>query len=61
MINEDETKLDQAEKGDTVETDIPLMKERDMDWIVHAQRAKYMRGQFYDLGVMCVAMFCLVM
>ena len=64
MASRDKTDLDEAEKGDcgeTVETAIPLMKDQDMDWIVHAQRTKYMRGQFQDLGVMCVAIFCLVM
>lgn len=63
-------KLDQAEKGDWgdsqgieegIEAAIPLMRDEDGDWVVHAQRTHYLTGQFRDLGVMCLMILCLVM
>ena len=52
----------QSGKGtESVETAIPLMNERDDDWVVHANRTNYIAGQFRDLGVMCFMLFCLVL
>ena len=60
------TDIDQAEKGcedtdDGIEAAIPLMRDQDGDWVVHAQRTHYLTGQFRDLGVMCLMILCLVM
>jgi hypothetical protein len=55
--------LDRAENGDVddcCETAIPLIKDQDGDWVVHAKRTRYMAGQFRDLGVICLMMLCIV-
>lgn len=44
-----------------VETAIPLMRDQDGDWIVHAQRTRYLTGQFQDLGAMCLMIACLIL
>jgi hypothetical protein len=57
--------IDQAEKGErgdeSIESAIPLMRDQDGDWVVHAQRTNYLTGQFRDLGVMCLMLLCLVL
>ena len=58
--------IDREEKGDCgteegIETAIPLMRDQDRDWVVHAKRTHYLTGQFHDLGVMCLMIACLVL
>ena len=59
--------IDKIEKGDCsddvdgVEAAIPLMRDSDGDWMVHAQRTQYIRSQFHDLAVLCLTFTCLVL
>jgi hypothetical protein len=49
--------LEQAECGDcdgTSEAAMPLVRDRDSDWVVHAKRTNYVASQFRDLGVICL-------
>ena len=57
--------LDSIEKGvseeEGVDAAIPLMKDRDKDWVVHAQRTSHLTGQFHDLGVMFLMFVCIAL
>ena len=37
-----------------IESAIPLMKDRDGDWVVHAKQTRRLTGQFHDIAVMCM-------
>jgi hypothetical protein len=53
--------LEQVECGDcdgTCEAAVPLVNDRDGDWVVHAKRTNYVAGQFRDLGVICLMFLC---
>lgn len=55
--------LDQAENcecDEKCETAVPLIKNNDGDWVVHAKKTRYIAGQFHDLGVICLMMLCIV-
>jgi hypothetical protein len=60
--------INKIEKGECrdedmegVEAAIPLMRDSDGDWVVHAQRTQYIRGQFHDFAVLCLTLACLVL
>lgn len=50
-----------SENGDcdgTCEAAMPLVTEKDGDWVVHAKRTNYVAGQFRDLGVIILMVIC---
>lgn len=57
--------LDKVEKGGSgdegIESAIPLMKDNDNDWVVHAKRTKFLTEHFHDFGVLCLMLVCIVM
>jgi hypothetical protein len=59
------SELDKVEKGtsedDGVESVIPLMNDRDGDWVVHAKRTKYLTENFHDFGVLCLMLLSIVL
>lgn len=53
-------KLTDDDDDNICETAVPLIKGCDEDWVVHANRTRYITGQFRDLGVICLMISCIV-
>lgn len=62
MSRPDKCESSGDDSDEKMETGIPLIKDEDCDqWVVHANRTKYIAGQFHDLGVLCFMLICLVL
>jgi hypothetical protein len=57
-------KTDKRISGDCeegIEAAIPLMKDRDGAWVVHASQTRRIAGQFHDLAVMCMTLMSILL
>ena len=53
--------LEETEKWncDGIEAAIPLITKG--DWVVHSKRTEHIRGQFHDLGKLCLTLTCVLL